>query len=243
MKRILLAVSFVIFHLSVSTAQTRMQIKMNDGGVTTIPVDSILDIQFQQQAPASFEGLTGQWLLIAANNGVTGADGISRSTTDTIRFTATLSADATRLECQTDRLYWRSGQDYPADFAMIVEQNGNQRRIGWVLTKEQPVSSKEFLETSDKYLEDGFFYWANQYGDQDNGHRYIYLLSENIETQRLEGMTLWSSWLDQSATTFSFPQNQQVYAVAAMQIPYAQSVGYIEIWASVRFEKEPDMLH
>ena len=240
MKRILLGLSLTICLFATNTlqAQTHMQIKQNDGGNLTIAIDDIKDIQFQPMTPASFEGLLGEWMLIASNNGVKGAGGFYTPGTDTIRFTATVAPDASYIVCHTDRLYWRSGQDYPADWQMVVEQNGNQRRIGWVLTKEQPASAKEFQETQDKYLEDGFFYWGGNYAE-DNGHRYIYLLSENIDTQRMEGMTLWSAWGSHDVTTYTFPQNQQVYAIAAMQIPYAQSIGYIEIWASARFEKLP----
>ena len=225
-------------------AQTqRLQVTMNDGTLLSIPTDSIAAVTFEQTAPPSLEGLTGHWRLIASANGSAGSGGIYTTTADTITFTASLtqpgSDDYGRvLRCHADRFYWRSGHDYPADWRIVVEQNeqNGTRRIGWVLDAESPASTEEFLEPTDKYLEDGFFYWGNA---DNTGHRYIYLLSENIATQRLEGMTLWSSWLPTSQTAFQFPQNQEVYGVVAESIPFANSVGYIDIWASPRFERIP----
>lgn len=222
-------------------AQTQhMQVTMNDGSLLSIPTDSIVGVTFEQMAPPSLEGLVGQWRLIAMPNG-SSSGGIYTATADTIQFTASLTApdsdDYGRvLRCHADRFYWRSGHTYPADWLILVEQNEQNatRRIGWVLNAEQPASTTEFQESQDKYLEDGFFYWGNA---DNTGHRYIYLLSENIATQRLEGITLWSSWLPTSQTTFTFPQNQEVYGVVAEKIPYSQSVGYFEIWASPRFER------
>ena len=210
-----------------------MQIKMNDGSITTVALSDITDIAFQQQAPASFQGLTGQWRLVAMPSG-SSVGGISTAVADTILFTATVSADASALECTAPAFYTRSGQAYPVRWRMLVQQDGSKRRIGWVLDAEQPASEKQFLETQDKYLDDGFFYWAQT----SDGNRYIYLLSENIETQRLEGMTLWSPWVEATATQqYLFPQNQEVYGVVATKIPFGGSVGYFDIWASPRFEK------
>lgn len=234
MKRITLALSLVLFHFTSGTAQKRLQIRMNDGSITTMPLSEVQHISFGQPTPASLEGLPGQWRLIAMPNG-SSVDGIFTAKADTIYFTATVAADGNSLECTATNFYSRSGQTYPAHWRVVVQQDGERRRLGWVLDTTSPASDKEFLETQDKYLEDGFFYWASS----TEGHRYIYLLSENIETQRLEGMTLWSGWVSGKAAsaTYTFPQNQEIYGVVASQIPYGGSIGYFDIWASPRFEK------
>lgn len=229
----------MLLPLSATQAQqnTRMQIKMADGSLTTIPVSEIQSIAFSPVgANPALQALTGQWRLIAMPNG-TGSGGIFTAVADTIAFTATLAPDGASLQCRSDAFYTRSGQVYPAEWRVLADVDGDRVRLGWVLDSQNPASSKEFVETQDKYLEDGFFYW----GTDDGGHRYIYLLSENIETQRLEGMTLWSSWASSAtaAATFTFPQNQEVYGVVASKIPYGGSVGYFEIWASPRFERVP----
>ena len=222
--------------LSEVQAQT-MTIKTNDGQSISIPTYSIRDIRFERQAAASLTGLTGDWMLIVANNGVPNEVGIYTSTLDTIRFTAKPTADGLSLRCHADRLYWRSGQVYPADWTLLVEQNEQgQRRLGWVLDKENAASTKEFLETKDKYLENGFFYFGASSADS---HRYIYLLSMNIDTQKLEGMTLWTPWLDQTAKTYTLSQIQQIYGLVSEHQPLSGIVGYFEIWASPRFEKLP----
>jgi len=225
-----------------ANAQTQsMQVTMNDGSLLSIPTDSIAAVSFEQTAPPTLEGLVGRWRLIAMPNG-SSTGGVYTATADTITFTATLtdpgSDDYGRvLRCHADRFYWRSGHTYPADWRILVEQNeqNGTRRIGWVLNATAPASTAEFTEEKNKYLEDGFFYWGNA---DNTGHRYIYLLSENIATQQLEGMTLWSQWLPNSQNLFTFPQNQEVYGVIAEAIPFARSVGYFEIWASARFVKE-----
>ena len=237
MKRLTLCISVLTCFAMMSHAQSRdMHIALQDGSTVVIPTDSIASIDFKPATAASLEGLTGRWRLIASANGVSNG-GIYTAITDTIIFTATPSADGTALLCHTDRLYSRSGTTYPADWRMLVEQDAQsgKRRVGWALSAEQPVSDKEFNESADKYLEDGFFY----FGNGTEAHHYIYLLSENIETQRLEGMTLWSGWATDAQTTYTFPQNQQVYGVVATAIPYqpGTAVGYFEIWASPRFER------
>ncbi|MBR2291878.1 MAG: hypothetical protein IJ868_06165 [Prevotella sp.] len=51
-------------------------------------------------------------------------------------------------------------------------------------------------------------------------------------------MTLWSVWNSTAETTFTLPQNQEIYGVVATTIPYSSSaIGYFEIWASPRFIK------
>lgn len=224
-----------------------MRMTMRNGSVMVIPVDSIGAIDFPAAQPSPLEALTGAWQLIASTNGVPGPDGIYRATTDTIRFTATLGQDAslgTCLYCHADSLYTRSEQVYPADWCMAVEtdETNGSVRLGWVLSDQQPASPKEFTEERSKYLEEGLYYWGVGADRTDTGHRYIYLLSVNIDKQQLEGMTLWSEWTAEGSRSFAFPQNQQVYGVVALDIPYdsegESSVGYFEIWASPRMKKQ-----
>jgi len=237
MKRLTLCLSFLACHALLGHAQNyNMQLTLQDGSLMVIPADSIAGIEFEPVKPSSLEALAGQWRLIASANGVS-TGGIYSAITDTITFTATLAPDGNSLICHADCLYSRSGKVYPADWRMVAEQDaqGQKRRIGWILSTDVPASTKEYDETKDKYLEDGFFY----FGNGTETHHYIYLLSENIETQRLEGMTLWSGWGTDTQATYIFPQNQQVYGVVGTAIPYqpGTAVGYFEIWASPRFER------
>lgn len=235
--RLLAALSALFLPLCAAQAQqnTHMQIKMADGSLTTIPVADIQSIGFSPVGAApALAALTGQWRLIAMPNGSSMGD-IYTSVADTIAFTATVAPDGASLLCQADAFYTRAGQAYPAEWRVLAERDGDRLRLGWVLDSSAPASAKEFLEPREKYLDDGFFYW----GSDDGGHRYIYLLSENIETQRLEEMTLWSSWVGDATASpvFTFPQNQEVYGVVATQVPFGGSVGYFDIWASPRFER------
>ena len=208
---------------------------------------TVMVLQAHAQSTQLMETLSGRWLLEASNNGVEVeiAPGVKvyRATTDSIYFTATPSTDGKTLECHTDSLYWRSGSAYPADWRVTVEENADgQYRLGWMLTTEQPVSSKEFQESADKYLEGGFFYW----GKNADGHRYIYLLGENADNTAFIGMTLWSAWTATSPEESSFLlQNtdnnaRKMYAIVAEDIPYGHSVGYIEIWGSPKIQKVQD---
>lgn len=213
-----------------------LRITLQDNSVKQWPVNNIASIHFEQVAAPTLEGLAGEWLLVAMPNGTNGEGNIHTATTDTIRFEATLADDGFSLICHTDSFYTRSGNVYPADWRLLVEQDEQNgwRRIGLILDTEHPASTAEFTEPKEKYLDNGFFYWGNE----TDAHHYIYLLSENINTQRLEGMTLWSGWNSTAETTFTLPQNQEIYGVVATTIPYSSSaIGYFEIWASPRFIK------
>lgn len=149
-----------------------------------------------------------------------------------IPFTATLADDGKSLACHADAFLTRNSHAYPMDWKIAVEQQDEQVRLGWILDAGQPASTEEFQETASQYIIGG--------ADPDGSHRYIYLLSENIETQKLEGMTLWSDWQSADATTFTLPKMQQIYAAVSPNIPYNGAVGYIDIWASGRIEKKGD---
>lgn len=227
------------------TSSYTMQVTMQDGTVVMVPVNEIKQVDYQQiesQQSANvalLQEFVGNWQFVASNNGTIGADGVYTSGTDYINFTATMpNADSDDygqyLYCHADAFYTRAARTYSADWLMRVEQDGDKVRIGWVLDAQKPASSMEFNETKEHYLENGSFYW----GKDDGGHRYVYLLSENISTQQLEGMTLWSGWGSKSQTTFTFPQNQQIYGVVSPDIPCKSLVGYFEIWASPRFIRQ-----
>ena len=205
---------------------------------TTLLLSMSMTAAFAQSRQEILESLSGEWQLIAANNGVEIAPGVYSAGVDTIRFTATPASDGISLDCHTDKFYWRSGTDYPASWRILVEENGEgEHRLGWVLSEEQPVSEKEFVESQEKYLESGFFYW----GGTEGGHRYIYLLAENYDASAIIGMTFWSQWSKGDATSYSLSnaehQSRKVYAVVAESIPYANRVGWIEIWSSPKIER------
>lgn len=161
---------------------------------------------------AQTSALEGQWQLVAASY-----DNII----DTIPFTATLTTDGQSLECHADNFYTRGSKPYPMDWHIAIEQEGETTRLGWVLTSAQPASPVEYGEPA------------------DGTHRYIYLLSENIETQQLEGMTLWCDYSEEK-TAYLLPKTQQLYGVVSQHIPFSGVVEYIDIWASGRIQKKND---
>ena len=171
-------------------------------------------------SPIAAQNLAGNWTFTASpfEGGV-----------ENIPFTATLSSDNSQLTCHADNFYTRGSKSYPMDWKVAIERNGEQLRLGWILDATTPVSSEEYQEEASKYIIGG--------AGIDGTHRYIYLLSENIETQKLEGMTLWSDWEDASTTAFTLPKTQQIYGVVSQNIPYNGAVGYFEIWASGKLVK------
>ena len=196
-----------------------------------------------QQPGIDLQPFAGDWYFIAANNGTEVAPGVYRSGNDTIRVTATPATDGTAtLLCHADSLYCSTSNVYGADWRMLVETDGEGRhRLGWVLTAEQPAGTREFLEPREQYLENGTYYWATS----DEGHRYIYLLGENIDASAFVGMTLWSQWTEgdgsDAATVYSLSNEEhnarKIYAIAAQEIPYGSPAGWIEIWSSPKMTR------
>lgn len=141
------------------------------------------------------------------------AGGIATTRIDTIRFSATLADDGSCLRCHADTLIIYDGKAISADWTATAEtdETSGARRLCWILSSETPVATLS------------------------NG-QHLYLLSENIQTSRLEGMTLRSDKKDDDEMTFKFPQNQEVYAVLSADKPFAGSASaFLEIWASARF--------
>ena len=164
--------------------------------------------------------LVGNWKLVASP---------FEGGSEEIAFTTTAATDGTSLDCHAEQLMVRGANTYAADWKIVVEQNGENIRLGWALDADNPVSTKEFQEPASSYALFG--------KDTDGNHRYIYLLTENIDTQKLEGMTLWSDWQTVGSSTFSLPKTQQIYAVVSTNQPYDGAVGYAEIWASAKLQK------
>lgn len=173
-----------------------------------------------QASAVNIEELSGSWTFVASP--------FEGGSTE-IAFSATVSSDGTTLNCHADQFMVRGANIYAADWKIAVEQNGENIRLGWLLDAENPVSTKEFQEPASSYALFG--------KDADGNHRYIYLLSENIDTQKLEALTLWSDWQSATSTSFSLPKIQQIYAVVSTSQPYNDAVGYAEIWASVKLQK------
>ena len=162
------------------------------------------------------EALAGQWKFVASPFEGGGIE---------IAFTAVPSADGTALQCHADQFLTRT-QTYAANWLLAIEQNDGQVRLGWKLDSEVPAFEQEFQENASQYALFGT--------NPDGTPRYVYLLSENIETQKLEPLTLWSDWQPADGTSFTLPVTQQIYAVVSKNQPYSGSVGYAEIWASGR---------
>ncbi len=201
---------------------------------------SIAATAVHAQSSSLLQSLTGSWQFTAANNGKEVAPGIYSAGKDTVYFVATVADDGQSLNCHADCLYKSTtGQSYPADWSIIVEENAQgQYRLGWVLTTQQPTSSTEFQEDKESYLENGFWYWGT---DDAHPHRYIYLLTENEDASAHVATTVWSAWSNAGETAYALSStaynSQKLYAIVAADIPYAHSVGYIEIWASPKLQQ------
>ena len=167
--------------------------------------------------------LAGEWQFVASP--FEGGE-------ERISFYATPSADGSGLLCHADNFFAHASKPYPADWLIAVEQEGDKVRLGWVLDSNTPCSTEEFQEPATSYALFGT--------DADGSHRYIYFLSENIETQSLEGMTLWSDWQTDINASFSLPKTYQIYAVVSPNQPYNGAVGYIDIWASGKVKRSSD---
>ncbi len=192
-------------------------------------------------AQSSFvQSLAGQWQFTASNNGKEIAPGIYSAGKDTISFTAAVGDDGKSLNCHADCMYKSvTNNEYPADWKVIVEENDQGLyRLGWVLTKDQPAFSKEFLESKESYLENGFWYWGT---DAASTHRYIYLLTENEDASAHVATTFWSAWNNKGCKEYSLTSteynSQKFYAIVAAGIPYGNSTGYIEIWSSPKVKQ------
>lgn len=185
------------------------------------------------------QAMVGNWQFTASNNGVEVAPGIYSAGTDQFAFTAAISDDGQSLDCHADCLYRsRQGNEYPADWRLLVEEDGEgKHRIGWVLTKEKAAFTKEFEEPKESYLENGFFYW----GTGAEEHHYIFLLAENADATDYVAPVFWSEWSSADTKEYSLMSteynSQKLYARVAANEPYANSIGCIEIWASVKLQR------
>ncbi len=173
-------------------------------------------------AKAQESSLAGNWQFIA---------GTDAGKIDTIPFTATLADNGQTLECHADNFFKRGSKPYPMDWKIALKEESGETVLGWVLTAETPASTEEFQESASHYVLGG--------KDADGSHRYIYLLSENTETQQLEGMTLWCSY-DEGKAVYMLPKTQQIYGAVSQQLPFSGTVGSMEIWASGRIQKKND---
>jgi len=173
-------------------------------------------------AQTTLQQLAGEWHFVASNEGEQIAPGVYKAGVDDFPFTATVSQDGTALDCHADCLYRdKSGNEYAADWKIVVEEQGDQHRIGWVLTSEAPC-------------------YTTQYDGKN-----IYLLADYTDDTSgqtsLVGMTFWSAWSQQVADTYSLSnlsyQARTMYAVVSQSIPYAGGFSYIEAWTSPKVQR------
>lgn len=210
-----LFLSVALFNWCVTTASAQsfnLQIHLKDGTLKTIPANEVDSIEFKESQSYAFEGLAGHWMLVASPVGIASEGGVYTSKIDTIRFTAAWATEPDLLLCHADTFCIQSGVVYAADWQVLVSRNeqNDSYRLGWILSEKVPVFAQSGIN--------------------------LYLLSENLSTQRLEGMTLWSDWQDTTTATFTFPQYYEIYGVLSPTIPYSTpSSKYLEIWASPRF--------
>lgn len=191
-----------------------IMVNMRKWVLTALAITGMSSLYAQQTA---VQDLAGEWKITASP---------FEGGTDEISFTATADDDGTSLHCHAEQFHTRASQPYPMDWTIAVEEDGGNVRIGWKLDAEHPASTKEFQEPASSYT---------LYGPEPDGtHRYIYLLTENIETGRLEALTLWSEWMPKGTTEFALPKTYQLYAAVSKNIPYNGAVGYMDIWASTK---------
>ena len=173
-------------------------------------------------AQTTLQQLAGEWHFVASNEGEQIAPGVYKAGIDDFPFTATVSQDGTALDCHADCLYRdKNGNEYAADWKIVVEEQGDQHRIGWVLTSEAPC-------------------YTTQYDDKN-----IYLLADYTDDYTgqtsLVGMTFWSAWSQQGADTYSLSNRdfmaRTMYAVVSSSIPYAGGFSYIEAWTSPKVQR------
>ncbi|MCR5679989.1 MAG: hypothetical protein K6G08_07270 [Prevotella sp.] len=251
----------LIIHTLTATAQGfRINISKTDGSRIAMPVKDIESIVFLpvQTDLTHYERFTGDWYLVAQPSGTVNEQGIHTTTTSNIHFVASLPPAGSTdyglyLYCHADSFYQsRSGQIYPADWRLeyVFDPQTGRGQIGMELSEMTPASTREFLEQPAAYLDNGTFYWgvSSKRTQGDSGHRYIYLLTENIDRQALEGMTLWAEWTEADVTTnmqthaFVFPQKYEIYGIVSLDRPCFQApypiVGYIDIWAGPRLSRQ-----
>ncbi len=182
----------------------------------------LCSLSLSVSAQTTLQQLTGEWHFVAANEGQPDAQGIWHSDIDDFPFTATVSQDGTTLDCHADCLYRdKSGNEYAADWQIVMEQQGDQHRIGWVLTSDKPC-------------------YTTQYDGKN-----IYLLADYTDDYTgqtsLVGMTFWSDWSQQVADTYSLSNRdfmaRTMYAVVSSSIPYAGGFSYIETWTSPKVQR------
>ena len=221
----LLVALFSYWYISTASAQSfNLQIRLQDGTVKSMPANEIVSIEFKESQSQALEGLAGHWMLVASPVGIASEGGVYTSKIDTIRFVATWAEEPDYLLCHADTFCIHSGVVYSADWQVQVSKNEQDGscRLGWILSEKAPVFAQSDIN--------------------------LYLLSENLSTQRLEGMTLWSGWQDTTTAarlcrfalqrTFTFPQYYEIYGVLSPTIPYsAPSSKYLEILASPHFVK------
>ena len=111
------------------------------------------------------------------------------------------------------------------DWKMAIEQNGDKLRLGWVLDDKQPSSAVEFQEAASQYAIGGKDIVEGE-------HRYIYLLTYNLDSGKEEGITIWSEWTEGTQLNFVFPRNQQIDAMVSTTIPFGAYIGYVDSWSN-----------
>lgn len=232
-------------------------VELNDGSALAFSTADIEEINY---GPLSaYERWAGDWYLVASPNGEANEAGIMISQVVSMPVHAVLpspsSADyGTWIYCTVDSIAHRSGLHYGARFKLRynADASGQQGTIALVLDDRQPVNDSEYAggpETYAYFDKNSTYYFGPQAGHAggDTGHRYQYWLSNNIETEKLEGMELPVSWtlatVADPQSQFKFAPEHQIYWVTALDIPFSHDendmVGVVDIFSSARFMRRP----
>ena len=230
----------------------RLNALSGDHVVRSLRTDSIVELTY---GPTSrYEHFAGIWWLVASPNGEPNEQGIMVTETVSVPVHAVLPAPGTPdyghyIYCHIDSMPHRSGLKVSADFKLhyTYDEALGRGTIAMVLDDSQPISDTEYAgdPTTYAYFAPGQTWYmgaSDQHQGGDTGHRYMYFVSQNIDTQQLEGMEIATTWTDADQQDleheYRFAQQYQIYWIAALDIPYSNAehdeVGIIDIFASPR---------
>lgn len=224
---------------------------------TSIPTDSIVELNYAEMS--YYEQFAGDWYLVASPNGEANELGIMITEVVSIPFHAVLPSPNSDdygkyIYCHIDSMPHRKGLHYEADFKLryAYDEATHQGAIAMILDDTEPMSTMQYAGDTGSYayLDSQHTYYfgvSAQHEGGDTGNRYMYFVSQNIDTQILEGMELTAQWTDADQLNldheYQFPKNYHIYWIVALDIPFSyveqDAVGIVDTFASPRLMRQP----
>ena len=223
----------------------------------TVAADSIVEMNYRKMS--RYEQWAGDWWLVASPNGEANEVGIMLTTVESMPVHAVLPAPGspgygTEVLCHIDSVAHRKGLKYDANFKLRYSEaaDGRSGTIAMVLDDQQPLTTAQYAGGPDTYAWAApgrtYYYGVSPlHADSDTTGRHMYFVSQNIDTQALEGMELIAGWtaadLADATHEYTLPRMQQIYWIVALDIPYSHAehdeLGIIDIFASPRLCRRP----